>query len=144
MVTKACADTTRRQDGEQVAMHEIICPHCKKAFKVDKAGYADIMKQVRDHEFKQQLPDKKFRTERIVPRCRLHGLFFQYLSQNPRPVPHKHITYFPVMLPFSSPYSDSSDFFFYSHQQCTKTGTIPQQRNPALLFRFRAIMHLHR
>ena len=22
-------------------MHEIICPHCKKAFKVDEAGYAD-------------------------------------------------------------------------------------------------------
>jgi hypothetical protein len=23
-------------------MHEIICPHCKKAFKVDEAGYAGI------------------------------------------------------------------------------------------------------
>lgn len=36
-------------------MHEIICPHCKKAFKIDEAGYADILKQVRDHEFEQQL-----------------------------------------------------------------------------------------
>lgn len=36
-------------------MHEIICPHCKKAFKVDEAGYADILKQVRDKEFDQQL-----------------------------------------------------------------------------------------
>ena len=39
-------------------MHEIICPHCKKAFKVDEAGYADILKQVRDHDFEQQLHDR--------------------------------------------------------------------------------------
>jgi hypothetical protein len=36
-------------------MHEIICPHCKKAFKVDETGYADILKQVRDKDFEQQL-----------------------------------------------------------------------------------------
>ena len=29
-------------------MHEIICPHCNKAFKIDEAGYANILKQVRD------------------------------------------------------------------------------------------------
>ena len=39
-------------------MHEIICPHCKKAFKVDEAGYADILKQVRDSEFEQQLRER--------------------------------------------------------------------------------------
>ena len=39
-------------------MHEIICPHCKKAFKIDEAGYADILKQVRDHEFEQQLNER--------------------------------------------------------------------------------------
>jgi len=39
-------------------MHEIICPHCKKAFKVDEAGYADILKQVRDSEFDQQLHER--------------------------------------------------------------------------------------
>jgi hypothetical protein len=38
-------------------MHEIICPHCFKAFKVDETGYADILKQVRDSEFDQQLHD---------------------------------------------------------------------------------------
>ena len=32
-----------------------ICPHCNTAFKVDEAGYADILKQVRDREFEQQL-----------------------------------------------------------------------------------------
>lgn len=39
-------------------MHEIICPHCKKAFKVDEAGYADILKQVRDSDFKKQLHER--------------------------------------------------------------------------------------
>jgi hypothetical protein len=39
-------------------MHEINCPHCKKAFKIDEAGYADILKQVRDTEFEQQLLDR--------------------------------------------------------------------------------------
>ena len=29
-------------------MHEIVCPHCGKAFKIDEAGYADIAKQIRD------------------------------------------------------------------------------------------------
>jgi len=39
-------------------MNEIVCPHCQKAFKVDEAGYADILKQVRDSEFEQQLHDR--------------------------------------------------------------------------------------
>lgn len=39
-------------------MHEIICPHCRKAFKVDEAGYAEILKQVRDSEFEQQLHER--------------------------------------------------------------------------------------
>lgn len=39
-------------------MHEIICPHCKKAFKIDEAGYADILKQVRDHDFQHQLDER--------------------------------------------------------------------------------------
>jgi hypothetical protein len=39
-------------------MNDIICPHCHKAFKVDEAGYADILKQVRDSEFEQQLHER--------------------------------------------------------------------------------------
>ncbi len=39
-------------------MHDIICPHCNKAFKIDEAGYADILKQVRDSAFEQQLHDR--------------------------------------------------------------------------------------
>ncbi len=39
-------------------MHEIICPHCDKAFKIDETGYADILKQVRDHDFEKQLHER--------------------------------------------------------------------------------------
>ena len=39
-------------------MNEINCPHCKKAFKVDQAGYADIIKQVRNHEFDKELTSR--------------------------------------------------------------------------------------
>jgi len=45
-------------------MHEIICPHCGKAFKIDEAGYADILKQVRDGEFEQQLHERLELAER--------------------------------------------------------------------------------
>jgi hypothetical protein len=36
-------------------MNEIICPNCHKVFKVDEAGFADILKQVRDHKFEEEL-----------------------------------------------------------------------------------------
>ena len=36
-------------------MNEIICPNCDKAFKVDEAGFANILKQVRDHQFEEEL-----------------------------------------------------------------------------------------
>jgi hypothetical protein len=39
-------------------MNEIICPHCDKAFKVDEAGYANILKQVHDREFDNQLNER--------------------------------------------------------------------------------------
>lgn len=41
-----------------MAMHDIICPHCGKAFKIDEAGYADILKQVRDSEFEKHLRER--------------------------------------------------------------------------------------
>lgn len=39
-------------------MQEIICPNCKKVFKVDEAGFADILKQVRDHQFEEELQNR--------------------------------------------------------------------------------------
>ena len=44
--------------NRSLRMHEIICPNCGKAFKVDETGYADILKQVRDREFEQQLQER--------------------------------------------------------------------------------------
>lgn len=39
-------------------MKEIICPNCKKAFVADEAGFADILKQVRDHQFEEELQNR--------------------------------------------------------------------------------------
>jgi hypothetical protein len=39
-------------------MPEIICPHCNKAFKIDEAGYGEILKQVRDNDFEHQLHER--------------------------------------------------------------------------------------
>jgi hypothetical protein len=39
-------------------MQDIICPNCKKVFKVDEAGFADILKQVRDHQFEEELHER--------------------------------------------------------------------------------------
>ena len=39
-------------------MHEIDCPHCGKAFKIDETGYANILKQVRDSDFEYQLNER--------------------------------------------------------------------------------------
>lgn len=36
-------------------MNEIICPNCQKVFEVGEAGFADILKQVRDHKFEEEL-----------------------------------------------------------------------------------------
>jgi hypothetical protein len=45
-------------DNKIENMNEIICPNCKKAFKVDEAGFADILKQVRDHQFEEELNNR--------------------------------------------------------------------------------------
>ncbi len=47
-------------------MNEIVCPHCGKVFKVDEAGFADIVKQVRDKEFAHDLAEREelLRSER--------------------------------------------------------------------------------
>ncbi|MBK7304328.1 MAG: DUF2130 domain-containing protein [Saprospiraceae bacterium] len=45
-------------------MNDIICPNCKKAFKVDEAGFADILKQVRDHQFDEELQKRLTLAER--------------------------------------------------------------------------------
>ena len=39
-------------------MQDIKCPHCQKVFKVDEAGFADILKQVRDNQFEKELNER--------------------------------------------------------------------------------------
>ena len=36
-------------------MNKIKCPHCKEDFKIDESGYADIVQQVRNSQFKEDL-----------------------------------------------------------------------------------------
>ena len=45
-------------------MSDIICPNCKKAFKVDNKGYADILKQVYDKEFDNKLNERLLQIEK--------------------------------------------------------------------------------
>jgi hypothetical protein len=39
-------------------LENIKCPHCHEVFKVDEAGFADIVKQVRDHQFEEELSSR--------------------------------------------------------------------------------------
>ena len=39
-------------------MKDIVCPHCKKVFKVDEAGFSDILKSDRDHQFEEELQER--------------------------------------------------------------------------------------
>ena len=45
-------------------MNEIKCPKCGTVFQVDESGYADIVRQVRDEEFKRQLAEREELMER--------------------------------------------------------------------------------
>ena len=45
-------------------MNDIICPHCNKVFKVDKKGYAEILKQVYDKEFDNKLNERLLQFEK--------------------------------------------------------------------------------
>lgn len=45
-------------------MNEVLCPHCSKAFKIDEAGFADILKQVRDREFENEIHERMKLLER--------------------------------------------------------------------------------
>ncbi len=46
-------------------MEDIKCPHCHKVFKVDQAGFADIVKQVRDHQFEEELQNRLAQAEQL-------------------------------------------------------------------------------
>ena len=43
---------------------DIICPHCNKAFHIDEAGYASILKQIYDDEFQRKLNQEFLKLEK--------------------------------------------------------------------------------
>lgn len=45
-------------------MKKIKCPSCQEAFEIDEAGYAQILKQVRDDEFERLVQDHRAVSER--------------------------------------------------------------------------------
>ncbi|MEE3350186.1 MAG: DUF2130 domain-containing protein [Candidatus Gastranaerophilaceae bacterium] len=47
-----------------MAKHTIECPKCHEVFQVDEAGYAAIVKQVRDEEFSSELKDREAQFEK--------------------------------------------------------------------------------
>jgi hypothetical protein len=40
-------------------MNKIVCPHCHEAFTIDEASYADILKQVHNHEFEAEIKKRE-------------------------------------------------------------------------------------
>ena len=45
-------------------MQELVCPNCKKAFKIDETSYDKIVVQIRNHEFEKTLNDRLVHFER--------------------------------------------------------------------------------
>ena len=36
----------------------MVCPHCEQVFEMDAAGYADIVKQIKDAEFETEIHER--------------------------------------------------------------------------------------
>lgn len=58
MGTRQSKQTKRTLGGIMKATNEIKCPHCDKVFTIDEAGYASILKQVRDEEFSKEIHER--------------------------------------------------------------------------------------
>lgn len=64
-------------------MADIKCPNCGEIFQVDESDYAQIVKQIRDKEFEEELKrreevlnDKSQRELEIARLMLLHQLYF--------------------------------------------------------------------
>ena len=49
----------RTTKNEVTFMKELRCPKCGEKFQIDEAGYAAILKQVRDEEFSKELESRE-------------------------------------------------------------------------------------
>lgn len=45
-------------------MKDIICPNCSKAFKIDESGFTEILKQVRNSEFDDEIDKRLLSAEK--------------------------------------------------------------------------------
>ena len=67
-------------------MNEIKCPHCQKVFTIDEHSYADIVSQVRNQEFMQEihqqleLAKKQFETEQQLKSQQAQSHFEEKLA----------------------------------------------------------------
>ena len=43
-------------------MNQIKCPNCGEIFTIDESDYASIVKQIKDHEYKEDLARKSDQT----------------------------------------------------------------------------------
>ncbi len=59
MAQKKISKNTETKKNEETIMHELKCPNCGEVFKTDEAGYAAILKQVRDEAFSQELASRE-------------------------------------------------------------------------------------
>ena len=59
------SNTTKKEEFF-MKKNEIICPNCGKPFQIDEAGYAAIVKQIRDNEFSKEIQarENQFESEK--------------------------------------------------------------------------------
>ena len=58
-VKKITKKETNVTKNEVLIMNELTCPKCGEKFQIDEAGYAAILKQVRDKEFSRELQSRE-------------------------------------------------------------------------------------
>lgn len=49
---------TKIQKNLKESMNQIKCPNCKEVFKVDESGFAEIVKQIRDDSFNEEVHNR--------------------------------------------------------------------------------------
>ncbi|MDC0979868.1 DUF2130 domain-containing protein, partial [Balneolaceae bacterium] len=68
-------------------MNKLICPNCDEPFEIDKAGYADIVQQVRDQKFEEEitqrlaLADKEKKSEIELAKAQLDKTYSEELRK---------------------------------------------------------------
>ncbi|MFM7387172.1 MAG: DUF2130 domain-containing protein, partial [Bacteroidota bacterium] len=68
-------------------MKDIVCPKCQSVFNLDQAGFAEIVKQVRNNEFEQDLKERLIAAENekkaalALANAELKNLYEAQLSQ---------------------------------------------------------------